>query len=383
MLEERLNPKPENIKRKTEGTEKTEVKGKVKKVKATIKDFFKGGKIKGDTENHQSEETVDEVGEDVAAGYVVVSENTENYGSSTDIRKNKINKFDSEKSEIMENRNNEGEPTLKKEDLQESDMDMRSGNNEVDRENNPIMEDGENNKIIENKNKEDSQESDMDMRSGNNEVDRENNSIMEDGENSKIIENKNKEDSQESDMDMRSGNNEADRENNPIMEDGENSKIIENKNNKSETVKSKNMEVDDESNEDVGEDTKIMENLNKVDIEKNKITENHKNGVEHILTKEDSHEIVMDVESANDNDDGDKTKDNDDLETDKANDEFGENKITKDDGDKETTENKNSKNDYTQVKSDFQEANMDVDKTSNSQENSEEEPMRQTPSEEL
>ena len=168
------------------------------------------------------------------------------------------------------------------------------------------------------------------------------------------------------------------------MEDGENIKIIDNKNNESEIVESKNMEVESKSNEDDVEDTKIMEKKNKADIEKNKITENQNNGVEHVLAKEDSHESDMDVESANGKRDGDnKTKDNEEMEIDKANNEFGENKTTKDGGDKESKGNKNSENDYTQAKSDFQEANMEVDKTSNSQENSEQEPMSQTPSEEL
>ena len=304
MLEERLNPKPENFKRKTEGTEKTEVKSKVKKVQRKIKDFFKGNFIQSDKENHQLEETVDEVGEDLAAGYVGVSGNTQNDGSSTDIRENK-NNFDSGKSENLENQKIEGEPALTKKDSQENDLDIGSGNNEADRENNPIMEDGENIKI-------------------------------------------------------------------------------DNKNNEGEILESKNMEVESKSNEDDVEDTKIMEKKSKADIEKNKITENQNNGVEHVLAKEDSHESDMDVESANGKGDGDnKTKDNEEIEIDKANNEFGENKTTKNDGDKETTENKNSENDYTQAKSDFQEANMEVDKTSNSQENSEQEPMSQTPSEEL
>ena len=303
MLEERLNPKPENFKRKAEVTEKTEVKGKVRKLQVRIKDFFKGSKIKDNTENQQSKETVDEVGEDVAAGYVDVSENTKNDVSSTDVRENK-NKLDSKKSEFLENQNNGSEIALTKEVSQESDMDIGSGNNKVDRQNNPIME------------------------------------------------------------------------------DGENSKTIENKKNESEIVEIKNMEVESKSNEDDGQDTKITENKNEVDIEKIEITENQNNRVEHVLAKEDESDI--DVESANNNSDGDdKTKDNEDVEADKANDEYGESKTTKDDGDKETTENKKSENDYTQAKSDFQEINIDVDKFSNSQENGKEESLSQTPSEEL
>ena len=452
MLEERLNPKPENFKRKAEVTEKTDVKSKVRKVQVRIKDFFKGSKIKNSTENHQSKETVDEVGEDVAAGYVDVSENTENDGSSTDVRENK-NKLDSEKSEFLENQNNESKFGLTKEDSQESDMDIGSGNNKVDRQNNPIMEDGENSKTIENKKneseiveiknmevesksneddgqdtkitenknevdiekieitenqnnrvehvlaKEDSHESDMDVESANNNNDGDNktkdNDVRENknkfvSKKSEFLENQNneselpltKEDSQESDMDIGSGNNKVDRQNNPIMEDGENSKTIENKKNESEIVEIKNMEVESKSNEDDGQDTKITENKNEVDIEKIEITENQNNRVEHVLAKEDESDI--DVESANNNSDGDdKTKDNEDVEADKANDEYGESKTTKDDGDKETTENKKSENDYTQAKSDFQEINIDVDKFSNSQENGKEESLSQTPSEEL
>ena len=272
MLEERLNPKPENFKRKAEVTEKTEVKGKVRKLQVRIKDFFKGSKIKDNTENHQSKETVDEVGEDVAAGYVDVSENTENDVSSTDVRENK-NKLDSKKSEFLENQNNGSEFALTKEGSQESDMDIGSGNNKVDRQNNPIME------------------------------------------------------------------------------DSENSKTTENKNNESEIVESKNMEVESKSNEDDGQDTKITENKNKFDIEKIEITENQNNRVEHVLAKEDSHESDMDVESANNNSDGDnKTKNNDVMEN--------KNKFVSKKS--EFLENENNESELALTKEDSQESVMDI-----------------------
>ena len=280
MLEERLNPKPENFKRKAEVTEKTEVKGKARKLQVRIKDFFKGSKIKDNTENHQSKETVDEVGEDVAAGYVDVSENTENDVSSTDVRENK-NKLDSKKSEFLENQNNGSEFALTKEGSQESDMDIGSGNNKVDRQNNPIMEDSENSKTTENKNNESEivESKNMEVESKSNE---------DDGQDTKITENKNKFDIEKIEI----TENQNNRVEHVLAKEDESDLDVESANNSDGDDKTQdNEDVEaDKANDEYGESKTTKDDGDK------ETTENKKSENDYTQAKSDFQETDMDVD---------------------------------------------------------------------------------------